>query len=253
MSAIPQKILAANWKLHKTCSELPAYFTKFRNSHIPSSQVRCIVCPSPTLLQVCAQEASPLMDCFSQNVSWAESGAFTGEISPAQLLELKVKGTLIGHSERRQYFNESDESALKRAENALKAGLQVIYCVGETLAERQAGQTQAVLEKQLRVLSHTLLPGLKDSQNFILAYEPVWAIGTGLVANNSQIEEAHALIAAQLAQSTALPLSILYGGSVKPENFKEISRLKNVSGALVGGASLEADSFLALYRILSAE
>ncbi|MBS1960916.1 MAG: triose-phosphate isomerase [Bdellovibrionales bacterium] len=181
----------------------------------------------------------------AQNVHFEEKGAFTGEISGAMLKEIGVGTTLVGHSERRQYFGETDASAKKRAESHLNQGFTVVLCYGETRAEREASRTEAVLERQLR-------DGLPAEWNerLVLAYEPVWAIGTGLTATPEQAEDAHAFSRAFLVKKygadNAAKTKILYGGSVTPENVRGLLAKPNVDGGLVGGASLKAESFLAL-------
>jgi triosephosphate isomerase len=174
---------------------------------------------------------------FAQNVHWEDEGAFTGEISNAMLRELGVYGTIVGHSERRQYFCETDETVARRVEGALEAGLHVIACVGETESEREAGETEAVLRRQLSVL--------QPDESLVIAYEPVWAIGTGKTATPELAQEAHALI------KSVLDLPVLYGGSVKPDNAAELCAQPDVDGALVGGASLDVDSFATICRAAS--
>jgi triosephosphate isomerase (TIM) len=169
---------------------------------------------------------------FAQNVHWADEGAFTGEVSTKMLLELGVQGAIVGHSERRQFFGETDETVRMRTEHALDAGLRVIACVGELEDERERGETEAVLRRQVSMLSH--------HDNLVIAYEPVWAIGTGKTAAPEQAQEAHELI------KGLLDVPVLYGGSVKPENAAELLSQGHVDGALVGGASLEVGSFTAI-------
>jgi triosephosphate isomerase len=168
----------------------------------------------------------------AQNVHWERDGAYTGEISAAMLRELGVYGTIVGHSERRQYFGETDETVAKRVHAALEAGLFVIACIGETEEERERNETEDVLRRQLSVL--------EPDDNLVLAYEPVWAIGTGKTATPELVQEAHAVIKSQL------DVPVLYGGSVKPENAAELLEQGHVDGALVGGASLELESFTAI-------
>ena len=179
-------------------------------------------------------------------MAWENSGAFTGEISPLQLKDIGIIGTLIGHSERRQFFGDNTSSCEKRLSCAAKASLHSIFCIGETLEERKAGRTRDVLNDQLEAICR-----LKVSKELlVLAYEPVWAIGTGVVAEVPQIEDAHEWIAGILDEAGTPDYQILYGGSVKPSNFKEISHVPFVAGGLVGGASLEAKSFLELHAAL---
>jgi triosephosphate isomerase len=176
------------------------------------------------------------MAVFAQNVHWADEGAFTGEISPPMLLELGVDGALVGHSERRRLFGETDEGVARRTRHALDAGLRVIACVGETEAERDAGETEEVLRRQVEAVREAG----GDRSLLTLAYEPVWAIGTGKTATPEIAQEAHAFVRG------ILDVPILYGGSVKPENAAELCGQPDVDGALVGGASLQVESFAAI-------
>ena len=169
---------------------------------------------------------------YAQNVHWADEGPFTGEVSTTILLELGVQGAIVGHSERRQYFGETDETVGMRAEHALGAGLRVIACVGELEADRERAETEDVLRRQLGVLS--------KHDNLVVAYEPVWAIGTGRTATPEIAQDAHAFI------KSLLDVPVLYGGSVKPENAAELLAQPDVDGALVGGASLNVESFTAI-------
>ena len=170
----------------------------------------------------------------AQNVHWDESGAFTGEVSPGMLLELGVYGAIVGHSERRQLFGETDEGVARRSAAALEAGLFVIACVGELEEERERGETESVLRRQVSVLD--------AHDNLVVAYEPVWAIGTGKTATPEIAQDAHAFI------KSLLDVPVLYGGSVKPDNAEELLAQADVDGALVGGASLEVDSFVEICR-----
>jgi triosephosphate isomerase len=247
------KILAGNWKMFKNRAETRAFFAAVGSS-IKNSGVRKIVAVSPTLLETAlAAAAGTGIEVFAQNVAGAESGAFTGETSPLQLLDLGVTGTLIAHSERRQYFNETDKTAVAKAKLALSKGLQVIYCIGETLEERQGNRTEAVLTAQMAPVIAEVLPLLEQDLSvkarFMIAYEPVWAIGTGLVASPAQVADAHKFIDGLLAKA-GKRFPLLYGGSVKPDNFGELASTPAVAGGLVGGASLTADSYLALHAIL---
>jgi triosephosphate isomerase len=250
------KILAGNWKMHKTRDEVKSFFAAIKSEKLDDPNIEQILAPSPTLMECAVGEArGTRIQIFSQNCAWEKSGALTGEMSPLQLKELDVVGTLVGHSERRQYFGESDSSCEKRARAALESGLRVIYCIGESLDERKAGQTRKVLETQLAPLfrlplSGPMATGLPAQDAFVLAYEPVWAIGTGVTAEPEQVREAHGWIA-EMLNSRGLKLKILYGGSVKPNNFQELASLPHVAGGLVGGASLEAASYIALFRALA--
>jgi triosephosphate isomerase len=220
-------LIAGNWKMFKTQAETRAFCAAFE----PPEGVDVIICPPFTSL-VAAVESG--LTVFAQNVHWADEGAFTGEISTAMLKELGVAGSLVGHSERRQHFGETDEGAARRAAAALAAGLRVIACVGELEAEREAGETEAVLRRQVSVL--------EPHPQLVVAYEPVWAVGTGKTATPEIAQEAHAFI------KSLIDAPVLYGGSVKPENAAELLAQPDVDGALVGGAALEPDSFARICR-----
>ena len=195
--------------------------------------VDAIVCPPYTELAACVEAG---LTTYAQNVHWEPEGAYTGEISAPMLLALGVRGALVGHSERRQYFGETDAAVARRARAALAAGLGVIACVGETQEERDSGDMETVLRVQLALIREEC--GIDDG--LVLAYEPVWAIGTGQVATPELAQEAHAFI------KSLLDRPVLYGGSVKPGNAAELLAQPDVDGALVGGASLEIDSFLSI-------
>ena len=221
-------LIAGNWKMFKGPAETLAFFDGFE----APDGVDVILCPPFVSLEAAVGEEWPI---YAQNVHWADEGAFTGEISARMLRELGVQGSLVGHSERRQYFGETDETVRLRAEAALAAGLGVIACVGETEAEREAGETEAVLRRQVAVLPR--------HASLVIAYEPVWAIGTGKTATPELAQEAHALI------KSLHDTRVLYGGSVKPENADELLGQPSVDGALVGGASLAPTTFSSLCRI----
>jgi len=191
--------------------------------------VDVVICPPYTSL---AMAVASGVTVYAQNVHWASEGAFTGEVSAEMLLDLGVKGSIVGHSERRQHFCETDETAWSRAEHALEAGLRVIYCVGEQEEEREAGHMEEVLRRQVSAL--------QPREGLVVAYEPVWAIGTGRTATAEQAQDAHAFI------KSLVKVQVLYGGSVKPENAEELLSQPDVDGALVGGASLEVESFRAI-------
>jgi triosephosphate isomerase (TIM) len=188
-----------------------------------------VVCPPFTRLRDCVDAG---LRTFAQNVHWEPEGAFTGEISVPLLLELGVTGSLVGHSERRQLFGETDDGVVRRAASALEAGLDVIACVGETLEQREADETEDVLRRQVSVLD--------PHERLVIAYEPVWAIGTGRTATPEMAQQAHSFI------KSLLDAPVLYGGSVKPDNAAELLAQPDVDGALVGGASLDVDSFRAI-------
>jgi triosephosphate isomerase len=218
-------LIAGNWKMFRTRAETAAFCDAFS----PPAGVDVVLCPSFASL---SEAAGRGLTTYAQNVHWEDEGAYTGEVSAPMLLELGVAGSIVGHSERRQHFGETDETAWSRAEHALASGLSVIYCVGEVEAEREAGHTEEVLRRQLSVL--------QAHERLMIAYEPVWAIGTGRTATPDQAQEAHAFI------KSRCDVPVLYGGSVKPENAEELLGQPDVDGALVGGASLEVDSFTAI-------
>jgi triosephosphate isomerase len=238
---IRRPLVAANWKMHGTIASIQAYIEELVE-RVPAAQVEVVVCPPFTLLPLAVTIATGSSVAIgAQNCHWEDKGAFTGEVSAAMLAELGAAWVVVGHSERRQYFGETDETAAARARAAQRAGLSVIFCLGETLEQREAGQTLAVLERQSAALA-----GL-DASTLAVAYEPVWAIGTGRTASAAQAEEAHAFLrrraAALLGQGAAERLRILYGGSVKPDNASDLLGERDVDGALVGGASLDAGAF----------
>jgi triosephosphate isomerase (TIM) len=218
-------LIAGNWKMFKTPPEAAAFAAAFT----APDGVEVVLCPPYTALtEVLASGHTT----FAQNVHWEDEGASTGEISVPMLRALGVTGAIVGHSERRQYFGETDETVGLRARHALESGLRVIACVGELEAERERGDTEEVLRRQLSVL--------EPHSNLVIAYEPVWAIGTGKTATPELAQEAHAFI------KGLLETPVLYGGSVKPDNAEELLQQADVDGALVGGASLEVDSLTAI-------
>jgi triosephosphate isomerase len=230
-------LIAGNWKMFKGPDEAAPFCYALRNAELPDD-IDVVVCPPfVSLAPVVQALAGTEIGVFAQNCHWSDEGPFTGEVSAPMLHELGVYGTLVGHSERRQYFGETDETVGRRMEAALAGGLDVIACVGETEAEREAGDTEAVLRRQLSVLS--------ADDGLVIAYEPVWAIGTGKTATPELAQEAHELI------KSVLDVPVIYGGSVKPENATELLLQPDIDGALVGGASLELDSFLAICRAAS--
>jgi triosephosphate isomerase len=226
-------LIAGNWKMFKGPAETAAFCLELRRADV--SAVDVVVCPPFVSLATAVQLlAGTEIAVAAQNVHWESDGAFTGEISALMLRELGVYGAIVGHSERRQYFGDTDETVARRAEAALTAGLGVIACVGETEAEREHGETEAVLRRQVSVLPH-------DDQ-LVVAYEPVWAIGTGKTATPELAQEAHSFI------KSMLDARVLYGGSVKPDNAAELLAQPDVDGALVGGASLDVESFTTICR-----
>jgi len=228
-------MIAGNWKMFKGPREARDFVAGFE----PPGGVNVILCPAYASLAAVAESGVPT---YAQNVHWASEGAFTGEVSAPMLLELGVQGSIVGHSERRQHFGETDETVARRTVSALEAGLGVIACVGESEEEREAGQTELVL--RLQVESIRDVAGAHE--RLVIAYEPVWAIGTGKTATPQQAQEAHAFI------KSLVDVPVLYGGSVKPENADELLSLEDVDGALVGGASLDVDSFTAICQTAAA-
>jgi triosephosphate isomerase len=198
--------------------------------------VEAIVCPPYTGLASCVDAG---LTTFAQNVHWEPEGAYTGEISVSMLAGLGVTGSIVGHSERRRYFGETDEDVARRAKAGLEAGLRVIACVGETEEERESGETEIVLRVQLAAIA----AACGTHERLLIAYEPVWAIGTGVVATPAMAQEAHAIV------KSVLDLPVLYGGSAKPENVAELFSEPDVDGALVGGASLQVETFAAICEI----
>jgi triosephosphate isomerase len=211
----------------------PAETREFCAAFQPPEGAEAVLCPPFVSLAVAAESGHTV---FAQNVHWAAEGAYTGEVSAPMLRELGVAGAIVGHSERRQYFGETDETVARRTAAALEHGLRVIACVGESLEERESGQMELVLRVQVEALADAAGP----HERLVIAYEPVWAIGTGKTATPEQAQEAHSFI------KTLLELPVLYGGSVKPENAAELLSQPEVDGALVGGASLEVESFTAI-------
>jgi triosephosphate isomerase (TIM) len=223
------RLIAGNWKLFKGPRETREFCAAFS----PPEGVETVLCP-PFVSLAAAVESGHTV--YAQNVHWADEGAYTGEVSAQMLLELGVAGAIVGHSERRQYFGETDETVARRTVAALGQGLRVIACVGESLEERQSGQTELVLRVQVEAIADAA--GTHEA--LVLAYEPVWAIGTGQTATPEQAREAHAFI------KGLLDVPVLYGGSVKPDNAEELLSQEGVDGALVGGASLDVESFTAI-------
>lgn len=244
-------IIAGNWKMHKTRQQAADLANALAASVGTYDAVEVVLCPPFTALETVAQAIrGTKISLGAQNCHWADQGAYTGEISPLMLVDVGCKYVIIGHSERRQYFAETDESINKKAQAAYRHGLIPIICVGETLEERQAGKTESVVTTQVRGCLQGL-PAEKVAES-VIAYEPVWAIGTGQTATKEQAQEVHALIRKLVAEmfstDVAEKVRIQYGGSVKPQNIRELMAQPDIDGALVGGASLEEDSFAAIVR-----
>ncbi|MBM3222676.1 MAG: triose-phosphate isomerase [Candidatus Tectomicrobia bacterium] len=244
-----QPIIAANWKLHKTIAEAQQFVTELAQHCANPAPLEVVIAAPFTALAALRTPLQATTFCLAaQDVFWENSGAYTGEISAPMLVDVGCRYVIIGHSERRQYFAETDETVSKKVTAALQAGLRAIVCIGESLAQRQAGDTVAVLEQQV-------LHGLAACQpeamaHIVLAYEPLWAIGTGVTATPQQAQEVHAALRALLARqwgtATAETVRIQYGGSVRPENIAALLVEPDIDGALVGGASLDAQSFAQL-------
>jgi triosephosphate isomerase len=244
-------VIAGNWKMYKTAAEATAFVRAFLPLVSGVKDVEIVLAPTATSLATTSLlTAGTNVGVAAQNVHYENEGAFTGEISPAMVKEAGASHAIIGHSERRQYFAETDDSVNRKVKAALLAGLVPILCLGETLAEREAGRTFEVAERQLR----GGLAGIpaSDAAGIVVAYEPVWAIGTGKTASPQQAQEVHARLRALLGdlwgKDTAGTVRILYGGSVKPDNVRELMSQPDVDGGLVGGASLKADSFAQIVK-----
>jgi triosephosphate isomerase len=243
------KLIAGNWKMYKTPDQTRDFFHHFLPLVTHHDRDEILICPPFVDLHAALESAEGTNVMIgSQNIHWANEGAFTGEISPLVLQAIGVTHAIIGHSERRQYFGETDDTVNLRLKNALEAGLTPIVCVGEVLEEREAGLTEDVLRRQCTRAFHKV--STKKADKLVVAYEPVWAIGTGKTATPQMASDAHALIRGEAAQTFghefADKLRILYGGSVKPENAKALMSEPEIDGALVGGASLEPKSFAAI-------
>src|SRR5450755_2647893 len=246
-----KKLMAANWKMYKTPEQTRAFFDKFLPMVTGHDRDEIVVCP-PFVCLPAAVEASKgsHVSIGGQNLYWQKEGAFTGEISVDMLLAAGCTHVIIGHSERRQYFGETDDTVNLKLKAALEAGLIPIVCVGEVLEEREANLTDDVLRRQCLRAFHKV--SAKKAVNLVVAYEPVWAIGTGKTATPDMAADAHAIIRAEAAESFgqefAAKLRILYGGSVKPENAHALMSEEEIDGALVGGASLDPKSFAAIVK-----
>jgi triosephosphate isomerase (TIM) len=249
MARLP--FIAGNWKMNKTVGEALDLIRELRTAVSGVKGVEVAVAPPFTALHPVHKELEgSSIRLAAQNLYWEEKGAFTGEISPLMLKEVGCQYAIIGHSERRQFFGESDETVNRRIKAALATGLKVIFCIGETLMEREEAKTFSVIERQVS----GGLKGLsdKESKNMTIAYEPVWAIGTGKTATPEQAEEVHRFIREKMEKLYSRDVSeetrIQYGGSVTPDNVKGLMNQPNIDGALVGGASLKVESFSKIVR-----
>jgi len=244
------KVVVGNWKLNGSLAGNESLLKALLREVPRDNPIACAVCvPSPYLAQVRALLEGTGIAWGAQDLSRFDQGAYTGEVSGRMLVELGCRYVLVGHSERRTLFGETDAIAAEKYVAARKAGLTPVFCVGETLEERERGETQAVLARQVDALLQAY--GAKGLERGIVAYEPVWAIGTGRTATAAQADEAHAFIRARIGakeKSVAEALPVLYGGSVKAANAAELFAMPNVDGGLVGGASLVAQEFVAIWR-----
>ncbi len=243
-----RKLIAGNWKMHMTVAEAVALVEEIGKGAGGAPGDTLVAPPFTALGAAVAAARGSSIAVAAQNMHFEKQGAFTGEVSAPMLVDAGVSHVIVGHSERRQLFGETDEGVAKKTRAALAAGLVPIACVGETLAEREAGRTMEVVGRQAGAILDAV--SADEAARVVVAYEPVWAIGTGKVATPEQAQEVHAFlrsrIAAKHGTATAGALRLLYGGSVKPDNVKGLMALPDVDGALVGGASLEAGSFLKL-------
>jgi triosephosphate isomerase (TIM) len=246
-----KKLIAANWKMYKNPAQTREFFREFLPLIAGHTRDEIVVCP-PYVDLCAAIEAAKGSNLAigAQDVYWKEEGAYTGEISPSMLLAVGCTHVIIGHSERRQYFGETDDSVNLKLKAALEAGLIPIVCVGEVLEEREAGLTEDVLRRQCLRAFHAI--SVRKAAKLVIAYEPVWAIGTGKTATPQLASEAHGVIRAESAKAFgeefSAGLRILYGGSVKSENAKALMSAEEIDGALVGGASLDPKSFAGIVK-----
>jgi triosephosphate isomerase len=250
MSPERTPFIAGNWKMYKTVAEAEAYVAAVTPRIQDVQNVDAAICVPFTALAACVEMAAGTqLDVFAQNMHEAPEGPYTGEISAPMLTELGVDGVVLGHSERRQYYNETDRALQHKLPAAISAGLHPILCVGETEEERERGDTERRLRHQVQEALHGLAP--EDIAKVTIAYEPIWAIGTGKSATPEQAQEAIGFVRALVgdrAKAAAEVVRVLYGGSVKAENAAELLALPDVDGALVGGASLDPESFAAIVR-----
>jgi triosephosphate isomerase (TIM) len=246
-----KKLIAANWKMYKNPAQTEEFFAAFLPQVFEHTRDEIVVCPPCIDLQAALKAAEGSQIAIgAQDCYWKDEGAFTGEISPGVLVAIGCTHVIIGHSERRQYFGETDDMVNLKVKAALEQGLTPIVCVGEVLEEREAGLTEDVLRRQCVRAFHAISG--KKAAKLVVAYEPVWAIGTGKTATPQMAADAHVLIRGEAAKAFgeefAAQLRILYGGSVKPETAKALMSEEEIDGALVGGASLDPKSFAAIVK-----
>lgn len=248
--------IAGNWKMYKTIGEALELVSRLKEAGIGKENVDVVVAPPFTALgSVFAQIKDSTIELCAQDTFWEESGAYTGEISPTMLKDVGCKYVIVGHSERRQYFHETNETVNNKIKATIKCGLIPIVCIGESLEERQGGQAFGVVERQVNECLHNL--SVDQMRSTIIAYEPIWAIGTGQTATDAQAQEVHQFIRQLLGNLFNADLAnivrIIYGGSVKPDNIDGLMSQPDIDGALVGGASLDPQSFVNLVRFSHGE
>lgn len=238
-----ERYVIANWKMNKTVKESVSFVNELTNKATNKKTIVCICAPFTSLYQLSTTLEKTTIALGAQNVFYENKGAFTGEISPSMISELKCSYCLVGHSERRHIFNESDDAINKKLKALVEHKITPILCIGETLEQKRKGLTSKIIEYQLR----SAVNGITELKDIIIAYEPVWAIGTGQNATPYQAEDAHKFIRSLIKKihddQTSENIPILYGGSVSLENIKPLMKMKNINGVLVGGASLDADNF----------
>src|ERR1700686_2756820 len=244
-----KRVLAGNWKMYKTAAETSAFLETFKPLVANASHAEIVICPPYVNLPVAVEAArGTAIEIGGQDLFWLREGAYTGEISGPMLAAVGCRWVIVGHSERRQYFHETDETVLKKTQAALAAGLTPIVCVGERLEERESGATEAVLRTQCAGGIAGLTP--EQFARIVIAYEPVWAIGTGKTATPQMAADAHRFVRGHMSdcfgRDAANACRILYGGSVKPDNVKGLMAQPEIDGALVGGASLDPASFASI-------
>ena len=239
-------LIVANWKMNKGVNEASSFIKEFKDRTKHTKNAEIIICPQFTLLfKLYGLLKNPIIGLGAQNMHFEERGAFTGEISPLMLKDAGCEYVILGHSERRQHFQETDELVNKKVKAALRHKLKVILCIGETMLQRNNNETADIIKNQLIICLKNITE--KEIKNVVVAYEPVWAIGTGKNATPQQAEEVHKLIRELLSkmfnENIAKNTRIIYGGSVNENNIKDLMKMKNINGALVGGASLDAKAF----------
>ena len=248
MPSVPRSIAVANWKSHSSLKENEIWAEHFLSRRLPTD-TQLVICPPfpyiPQLLELCGETQVAI---GAQNLSAYQSGAYTGEVSAEMLRDLGCMYVIIGHSERRTLYAEDDSQLVRKLQRAVDCGLTPIFCVGETLQQRESSQTEAVLAQQLSAVASVL-----ESTSFVLAYEPVWAIGTGKNATPEQAQQTHKFLRERLTDclgETANGIRIIYGGSVNPDNAKALFAERDIDGGLVGGASLKAEDFIQICEVL---